>query len=160
MPVIRGTCGVINDISLINDQMKKQTSERGFNSQQFNAQLPQLNPQYQQLYPAYPQFNPQLSPQYIQYNPQYPQYVPPVIQDDFQSTPVPQFGVQGGEVSRFNPDISLGIPKTGPAGAAFPTDVPKAQAPSDAKASGITGSTPGPELQKVIDSLFKEKINT
>lgn len=169
LPIVRGTCGVINDISSINDQLQGQNSQRGFNNQQFNPQYPQFNPQYPQFTPQYPQFNPQypkfnpqypqFNPQYPQFNPQYPQYNPQVNTVGSQQIPSTQAGSQGGEVSNVNPNISLEIPKMGTSDAAFPdinNVIPEENSITELPMTSTSEATPGPELKEVIDSIFAE----
>lgn len=51
MPVARGTCGVINDLEMTNDQIQRRTSQIVPQYTQFNQQF---SPQF---YPPPPQFN-------------------------------------------------------------------------------------------------------
>lgn len=106
MPVMKGTCGVVNDLSMINDQL--------------NAQRDSSQPQFE-LNPRLPELPQKEVP--VPFNKNQPvlenlqMYPPGGVPSDIPEVE-PQYSYEDN--SKFNPDISLGIPAVGQFGSVFP----------------------------------------
>lgn len=76
---MKGTCGVINDLSMVNDQSRGKNTQ----SQNYPGTLPPYN---QQFNGQFPQFNLQY-PEFPQFNNKFPQFVSPNNQINPQNSP-------------------------------------------------------------------------